>query len=143
MPFEPLRLTVLTPAEILLEVPEADWIEGQLADGVPIGIYPGHAPLIAETEDGPLRYADARGQHTIDLGAGVLHVSDGQVTILICGRICSEVPLFVSMVYVSPCRRQYSMFRRYLEYAFARISSVRRSAMVTSPIFARIAVISR
>jgi F0F1-type ATP synthase epsilon subunit len=86
MPFEPLRLMVLTPAEILLEVPEADWIEGHLADGAPIGIYPGHAPLIAETVDAPLRYADAGGQHTIDLGGGILQVSDGLVTILICGR---------------------------------------------------------
>ncbi|MCB0154427.1 MAG: hypothetical protein KDF65_06475 [Anaerolineae bacterium] len=79
---EPLRLRVLTPAAALLEVATAAWVQVQLADGGGIGIWPGHAPLLAETVAAPLRYADAQGEHHLEVGAGVLHIEAGSVTIL-------------------------------------------------------------
>jgi len=82
---EPLRLTVLTPAEALLDVEEVAWVQARLADGGGIGIYPGHAPLIAETVTAPLRYADASGQHALDLKAGILQVEPGGVTVFTSG----------------------------------------------------------
>lgn len=75
-----LRLTVLTPAQALLDIEGVVWVQARLADGGPISIYPGHAPLLAETVAAPLRYADASGEHAIDLGAGILQVNGGGVT---------------------------------------------------------------
>jgi F-type H+-transporting ATPase subunit epsilon len=80
-----MRLTVLTPARKLLDVEGVAWVQAQLADGGPIGIYPGHAPLLAETVAAPLRYADRSGEHALDLGAGILRVSGGGVTVLAGG----------------------------------------------------------
>jgi len=82
---ESLRLTVLTPAETVLEVEKVAWIQARLADGGGIGIYPGHAPLTAETVSAPLRYADPSGERAIDLEAGVLLVEAGGVTIFTSG----------------------------------------------------------
>jgi F0F1-type ATP synthase epsilon subunit len=81
----PLRLTVLTPAEALLDLGEAAWVQVHLADGGPIGIYPGHAPLLAETVGAPLRYADPSGEHALDLEAGILQVDADGVTIFTSG----------------------------------------------------------
>lgn len=75
------HLTVLTPERALLETREVTQVQTQLADGGPIGIYPGHAPLLAETVAAPLRYADASGEHTIDLDAGILQVESEDVMV--------------------------------------------------------------
>jgi F0F1-type ATP synthase epsilon subunit len=82
---KPLRLTVLTPAETLLDVGEAAWVQVQLSDGGGIGIYPGHAPLLAETVAAPVRYADESGEHALDLEAGILQVELEGVTIFTSG----------------------------------------------------------
>jgi F0F1-type ATP synthase epsilon subunit len=82
-----LRLTVLTPAETLLAVGQAAWVQVRLADGGGIGIYPGHAPLLAETVDAPLRYADPSGEHALDLEAGILQVDGDGVTIFTSGSL--------------------------------------------------------
>ncbi len=82
---EPLRLTVLTPAQTLLDVRGVAWIQVQLADGGGIGIWPGHAPLLAETVTALLRYADALGEHALDLEAGILQIARDGVTIFTGG----------------------------------------------------------
>ncbi len=76
---------VLTPAKTLIEVEEVAWVHAQLADGGPIGIYPGHAPLLAETVTALLRYADGSGEHVLDLEAGILQVDRDGVTIFTSG----------------------------------------------------------
>ncbi len=81
MTIEPLRLTVLTPAETLLEAEGVAWVQVRLADGGGIGIYPGHAPLLAETVAAPLVYQDAAGEHRLMLDAGILSVERGGVTL--------------------------------------------------------------
>jgi F0F1-type ATP synthase epsilon subunit len=89
---KPLRLTVLTPAETLLEVEEVAWVQVRLADGGGMGIYPGHAPLLAETVTATLRYADPWGEHALEVEAGVLQVDGDGVTILTSGVVqTSEV----------------------------------------------------
>ena len=80
-----LRLTVLTPAETLRDLREAAWVQVRLADGGGIGIYPGHAPLLAETVAAPLRYADPSGEHALDLEAGILQMDGDGVTIFTSG----------------------------------------------------------
>jgi len=76
-----LRLRVLTATEVLLEDEELRWVKAQLADGAPIGIYPGHAPLLAEVVPSLLRYADRQGEHTREVRRGVLYVREDQVTV--------------------------------------------------------------
>lgn len=80
---EPFRLTVMTPAQTLLKTEGVAWVQAHLADGGPIGIYPGHAPLLAETVVAPLHYADASGEHAVDLNAGILQVTSVDVTVFI------------------------------------------------------------
>jgi F0F1-type ATP synthase epsilon subunit len=79
------RLVVLTPEEPLLDAGEVAWVQAHLADGGGIGIYPGHAPLVAETVTAPLRYADPAGEHALDLEAGILQVDAEGVTIFTSG----------------------------------------------------------
>jgi len=88
---KPLRLTVLTPVETVLDVEEVAWVQARLADGGGIGIYPGHAPLLAETVTAPLRYADGSGEHALGLEAGILQVDREGVTIFTSGPQTSKV----------------------------------------------------
>jgi F-type H+-transporting ATPase subunit epsilon len=81
------HLTVLTPERALLEIAGVTQVQAQLADGGPIGIYPGHAPLLAETVAAPLHYANASGEHALDLDAGILQVSKEGVTVFASSRI--------------------------------------------------------
>lgn len=80
-----LRLTVLTPAEAICDVESVRWVQAQLADGGGIGVWPGHAPLLAETVTAPLRYADDAGKQTLGLAAGILQIDAGSVTIFTSG----------------------------------------------------------
>ncbi len=78
-----LRLLVLSPVKTLLEADEVSWVQIRLADEGWLGIYPGHAPLLAETLVGPLRYADDAGEHTFDVSSGILHVQEAEVALLV------------------------------------------------------------
>ena len=82
-----LHLRVLTPAETVIDVEEVAWMQARLADGGGISIYPGHAPLIAETITAPLRYADRAGEQTLDLGAGILVVDTDGATVFTSGEM--------------------------------------------------------
>lgn len=82
---KPLRLTVITPAETLLEAEGVRWVHVQLVDGSGISIWPGHAPLLGETVSAPLRYADDQGEHALDLAAGILQVDRSGVTVFTTG----------------------------------------------------------
>ena len=79
--FPLLQLRILTPAETVLDVTDVRWVQAQLADGAGIGIWPGHAPLLAETADASLRYADGTGEHSLSVKAGILNVTAGRVTV--------------------------------------------------------------
>jgi F0F1-type ATP synthase epsilon subunit len=85
-----LELTVLTPAETLLEVGAAAWVHLRLVDGTGITIYPGHAPLLAETVTAALQYADEDGEHVFNAEAGILQVEEGQVVVLTSGETAGE-----------------------------------------------------
>ena len=87
MVIKPLRLTVLTLAETLLDVEEVVWVRARLVDGGGISVYPGHAPLLAETVTAPLRYANGLGEHVLDLEAGILQVDRDGVTIFTSGPV--------------------------------------------------------
>ncbi len=82
-----LHLEVLTPAAKLLDVAEAEWVHLRLADGTGLSVYPGHAPLLAETVTAPLRYADQSGEQTFNIEAGILQVEDNTVMIFTSGQL--------------------------------------------------------
>lgn len=72
----------------MLDVPDAEWVQVRLADGGGVGVYPGHAPLLAETQTAALRYASGKQeQQTATLEAGILRVETGQVLLLTGGAI--------------------------------------------------------
>ncbi len=81
-------MTVITPEAALLDVADVAWVQLHLAGGSSVGIYPGHAPLLAETQPGALRYATtAGGEETVALEAGILQVLRGRVTVFTSGRL--------------------------------------------------------
>jgi len=103
---KPLHLTVLTPAETLLDAGQVEWIKLQLADGGGIGIWPGHAPLLAETVVAPLRYADAKGEHTLDLDAGILYIEPDRVTVFTSGLVGKAASAINASHVPSPAKDQ-------------------------------------
>lgn len=82
-----LRLIVLTPSETVVDVERLQWIHVSMAGAKGLTIWPGHASLLAETTTDALRYADAAGQHTLDLPAGVLQIRDSTVTLFLSGTL--------------------------------------------------------
>jgi F0F1-type ATP synthase epsilon subunit len=83
---ESFLLTVWTPGEALLEVDGVLEICALLTDGS-IGIFPGHAPLLAETVAGPLRYVDETGEHRVDLEIGILQIERHKVAVYTSGFV--------------------------------------------------------
>lgn len=84
-----LSVRVITPAEIILEVKDTAWVQVQLIDGS-LGIWPGHAPLLAETVSAQLRYTDGTNEHALDVEAGILQIDREGVTIFTGGLIRGE-----------------------------------------------------
>jgi len=82
-----LTLKVLTPEGSLIDQGNLMGITLPLANDYPIGIRPGHAPLIAETVQGRIKYRKSGEISTIDLHAGVVEIRDNVVTILTPGEI--------------------------------------------------------
>jgi F0F1-type ATP synthase epsilon subunit len=87
-----LRLTVLTPGKTLLDTRGVAWVKARLTDGAGIGIWPLHAPLVAETVRGRVNYADEAGEHSLDLEAGILQVDGDGVTILTSSMSGGDAP---------------------------------------------------
>lgn len=81
-----MRLRVLTPAETLLEVEQAKWVQVRLSDGTGLSIYPRHARLLAETVTAPLQYADETGERVFDVGGGIVQVENHDVTVFTSGE---------------------------------------------------------
>ena len=78
-----LRLHILSPEKDFLDV-DAVSVQLELKDGKSIGILPGHAPLLAATERGEIRYLDADGvQNEIDVSSGILWIRKNEVMVLI------------------------------------------------------------
>lgn len=81
MVFVAWRLVVQSPAQILLDLGDVDWVEVHLVGTGPLRILRGHAPLVAETTAGVLYYGTASGEHSLKLEAGLLSITRGQVTV--------------------------------------------------------------
>lgn len=86
-----LDLNILTADGPILERQNLESINVPLADGLPLGIKPGHAPLIAETRRGEIVYRTSESKQKIELHAGIMNISDNVVTILTPGKV-TELP---------------------------------------------------
>lgn len=86
-----LSLKILSPEETVFEIDQLTAVNIPLTNGVPIGVRPGHAPLIAETAKGKVRYRSANGEQNIELYGGVLDIRNNIITILTAGEI-KETP---------------------------------------------------
>jgi F0F1-type ATP synthase epsilon subunit len=84
-----LRLRAWSPAETLLDVKDVHWVHVELSHARPLTIWPGHAPLLAETTGKAVRYADESGTHGFDLPSGILQVRGNEVLILVGGALHS------------------------------------------------------
>jgi F0F1-type ATP synthase epsilon subunit len=82
-----LRLRVWSPAETMVDVEGVQWVHVELDRARPLTIWPGHAPLLAETSAKPVRYADDTGTHAVDLPAGMLQLRGNEVLILVEGAL--------------------------------------------------------
>jgi len=85
-----LTFQVLTPQGIIFELANLDSVNVHLADDCPIGIRPGHAPLIAETIAGSVTYRFENKIEHIDLYPGVLQIRDNVIKILTAGKFGEE-----------------------------------------------------
>ena len=94
---DPLRFVVLTPEKALLDVGGVRKVRVLLADGGWLSVYPGHAPLLAETVAGPVAYVTESGDAEIALTEGIVRIGDGTVTIFAGGLIGAVSVLDVKM----------------------------------------------
>jgi F0F1-type ATP synthase epsilon subunit len=81
-----LGLKILTPEEVVLERENLLAISVPLSDGSPIGVRPGHAPLLAETSQGSVAFRSEEDEQSIILLPGVVYIRDDTVTILTAGE---------------------------------------------------------
>jgi F0F1-type ATP synthase epsilon subunit len=72
---------------VLLSIDDALKVRVRLADKAWISIYPYHAPLLAEIMPGALQYETESEAGEIELGAGILRVSDNEVKVLTRGEL--------------------------------------------------------
>ena len=79
-----LPLAVLTPEETLFQG-EVLWVEIPIHDGL-IGIWPGHAPLVASLSPGVARYATDGAMQTLEIRGGIVRVDAGRCYILMGTR---------------------------------------------------------
>lgn len=87
IPEKSLTLKVFTPDGPLHVVKGLTAITIPLANGYPIGIRPGHAPLIAETAQGSLRYRHDNLESELGLFAGILKIRNNEVIIFTAGEL--------------------------------------------------------
>ena len=78
---QPLRLVVVSPEQVAYDG-EVHWVQVPLLDGL-IGIWPGHAPLIAAVAGGKLRFQSDEGVQEMRISEGVLRVARGACVLLV------------------------------------------------------------
>jgi len=77
-----LRVQVLSLGSGGLDLEQVESLQVRLKDGSWLGIRPGHAPMIAATSDGMLKFRKDNQDQTASVKAGILTLSDNLVSIL-------------------------------------------------------------
>jgi len=76
-----VNLYILTPEEVLYEG-QVLWVEVPLEDGL-LGVWPGHAPLVAALGEGVVRYDTGEGVREMAVRRGVLRIGIERCAILL------------------------------------------------------------
>lgn len=83
-----LRFHILAPpGRTVLQASHVRKVRVLLADGGWLSVYPGHAPLLAETLPGPVTYVVDEETVTIELAGGIVQVGQGEVTLFADDRV--------------------------------------------------------
>jgi len=82
-----LILKIISPQGVILEKEDLSAVNIPLLDQIPIGIRLGHAPLIAETSNGTLKYRSIGEENEIEIYAGVVKIRNNIITILTSGEV--------------------------------------------------------
>lgn len=77
-----LRVQVLSLGSGGLDLEQVESLQVRLKDGSWLGIRPGHAPMIAATSDGMLKFRKDNQDQTASVKAGILTLSDNLISIL-------------------------------------------------------------
>ena len=85
-----LILRILSPEGKFVEITDLIAVNISLANDRPIGIRPGHAPLIAETNRGVVTYRKLGEEKQIHIHAGIMEIRNNIVTILTAGEVFQE-----------------------------------------------------
>jgi F0F1-type ATP synthase epsilon subunit len=88
---ELLRLVALTPSEALIDAENVEWVHVELVGRKGLTVWPGHAPLVAETAAEVVRYFDHTGLHAVDLPSGILQVEGSTVAFFLAGSVGERV----------------------------------------------------
>lgn len=78
---EQIILRIISPEEILFER-QVRWVQVPLEDGL-LGVWPGHAPLVAMVAEGNLTFDDDHGERAFSISGGILRISPEECTILV------------------------------------------------------------
>jgi len=82
-----LTLRILSPEGKIIEIENLSAVNILMVNDRSIGIRPGHAPLIAETNRGAVTYRKSGEEENIHIHAGVMEIRDNLVTILTAGEV--------------------------------------------------------
>ncbi|MBN1402333.1 MAG: ATP synthase F1 subunit epsilon [Anaerolineae bacterium] len=86
-----VNLDILSPEQILFSG-QVSWIEVPLQDGL-LGIWPGHAPLIAALASGQVRFEVEGEIQTLQIEGGILRIGIERCAILVGAlRTSTELP---------------------------------------------------
>lgn len=85
-----LTLHILTPEGSILEVEDLLAISVPIPGSGTIGLRPGHAPLLAETSTGMVKFRSDSQEGEINLYPGVLNVRQNTVVILTAGEVTQK-----------------------------------------------------
>lgn len=84
-----IRLQIISPERIVYDE-EVDWLQIPLPDGL-LGIWPGHAPLIASLSPGAIRFQIGDDVKEMGVGEGILRVDRGRCIVLTGAPVAEDV----------------------------------------------------
>ena len=76
-----VNLCVVTPEDVVYDG-QVRWVQVPLQDGL-IGIWPGHAPLIAAISKGDVQYDTGESVESIPIEKGILRITQDRCAILV------------------------------------------------------------
>jgi F0F1-type ATP synthase epsilon subunit len=75
-------LKIMTPETVLADRSNLEWVRLVLANENVITIWPGHAPLVAETADWPITIMNCGKLELIEVAPAILKVNKDTITLL-------------------------------------------------------------